>query len=189
MSRCSVVLCLLLGGAGALLAQQPVVLTFDPNDSSWILRRSYPLFVARTLDYLAQTRVGRTASVRRTGDTLVVRAGPGREVLFTDPARRESAVATREDGSAYYTATGRIGVYRSRPKGAPKAQEALHPVNLLSPEESDNAPSEQLALGEGVVTKRETAASAASDLWKWIVLGVFALLLGEWYIYNRRAWV
>ena len=61
-------------------------------------------------------------------------------------------------------------------------------VNLLDSEESNLEPRNIIHIGaEEIVSGKER--QQPREIWKWLVLVAFCLLLTEWYIYNRRVYV
>ena len=61
-------------------------------------------------------------------------------------------------------------------------------VNLLSPEESDIEPRGELISGEQKITAAEPTRENR-EIWPWFALLGLAVLVTEWHLYCRRAWL
>jgi hypothetical protein len=59
-------------------------------------------------------------------------------------------------------------------------------VSLLAPTESALGGVDKLLFPETSVTTAETAVSTDRPLWGWFALAGLALLLGEWWAFQRR---
>jgi hypothetical protein len=88
-------------------------------------------------------------------------------------------------GGFTYADTKELGLHEIvRPDGT----KSVFAVNLLDVNESDVAPRKEIRIGgERFVSDQERGQSL--ELWKWILVVVFLLLLVEWYVYNRRIYV
>jgi hypothetical protein len=81
---------------------------------------------------------------------------------------------------------GTAGVYRIDVAG----QSVAVAANLADPSESDIAPVAELTLGgKRVAGVPEFTASVTRSIWVKLALAVLALLLLEWWTYNRRVTV
>ncbi len=59
-------------------------------------------------------------------------------------------------------------------------------VNLFDARESNIQPRDDFQVGHERVEKAEQALPSRHQLWPWFALGALAVLLLEWYVYNRR---
>ncbi|MFN0136380.1 MAG: hypothetical protein ACKVS9_09735, partial [Phycisphaerae bacterium] len=87
---------------------------------------------------------------------------------------------------ARYGATDRVGVYRIEP-GAPGRDRVA--VNLEDVNESDITPTSSMKIGAEAVQVGEAIRTATPEIWRWFVGAALAILLLEWYIYNRRVMI
>ena len=64
-------------------------------------------------------------------------------------------------------------------------------VNLFDPRESDIkvVADRKLKIGHEEIAAGIGWQEAQRDVWKFVLLGALAILLFEWYIYNRRAYL
>ena len=81
-----------------------------------------------------------------------------------------------------YEQTERLGIYQVQWSGATQQRFA---VNLLDAGESNLEPRPAFRVGDVRVVAGQTPRQPR-DLWKYVALAAFALLLVEWYFYNRR---
>ncbi len=175
------------GGAETLAAQfrdggRPFVwLGFTPEDAGWNRRASFPVFVARALDFLGGRDGGRGAGGERSAGRLgFARVGESPR-QYMPP---ETATA-RLPGGREVTREGRLmeaGLYR--------AGETPLAVNLVSERESDNRIAQVRTAGERASADAKTAAAArvrALDLAGALAALACMLLAAEWIVSARRA--
>jgi hypothetical protein len=121
-----------------------------------------------------------------------VRAGDPLRFRFLQPVG--SAEVTKPDGTkqevdagadtreVVFGNTGRQGTYKLKAG----TNEVTFCVNLLDSTESNITPREELPFGRYAKTTATTVKRANVELWRWIALAGFALLLFEWWYYNKR---
>lgn len=171
-----------------------VLLSFDPfTESDWMLRRSYPLFMANCIEWLAGGASPQRGHHQRCGDTLVLQPGPDATVItITDPAGKSHAVPVDETGTTTFGNTWRMGLYEvTTGERVPRTVA----FNLVDPEESRIAVNADVTpeSPEGgdpsaaVVQVSRDVAEGQREAWRWVVLAAFLVLMLEWYVYHRRA--
>jgi hypothetical protein len=164
---------------------QVLVLGFDLADSNWPWHLSFPLFVQNLLAWVPRSTL--------STETYVV---AGRPITIMPDPLVETAEVTLPDGSveqvtldparpSFFGGTERLGVYLVT-KGVQSEQFA---VNLLDPRESDIPPSEALSIGRSEVTADRGSIKQNKELWRWFVGAALAVLMLEWFVYTRRAWL
>lgn len=172
---------LVRGGVRVLLV------AFDPIESDWPLQKTFPLFMANAIEWLAGGASPIRGHHRRTGDPLLFEPAPDAKVVtLEDPAGAVHEIAVDATGTTAWADTFRMGLYTVR---AGERQGRAIAMNLLDPAESKIAPVENLPLegsGLSVAVTRE-AVEAQRPMWRWVVLAAFAVLMLEWYVYTRRA--
>jgi hypothetical protein len=187
---------------GPLLAVAPrdgyedVVVAFElvGNErigTNWPVRASFPVFVLNALSYLGGNReVAKTASVR-PGQPVVLRTQTSSETLsILPPGEAATAVSvTRDKRNEYhFTGTSKVGLYRASAEGREIDDFA---VNLFDSRESDVkvVADRTLKVGHDEIATGTGWEETRRDAWKFVLLGALAILLFEWYIYNRRAYL
>lgn len=175
---------------GCLLTEDRRVacLAFDPLESNWVLRISFPLFVKNCTHWLTRPGGVQRAEIYRTGETLRVqfdRKISGVKLTRPDGGSDAPAVMGPEEGPSrvYFSDTYECGIYKVAAAGD---KDRLFAVSLLSSAESDNRARDTIALGEETVAAKSDPATENTDLWPYVVLAALAFLLLEWYVYNKR---
>ncbi len=182
------------GPARAILA------TFDPADSAWSLNWGLVVFVGAAVSYLGDDDAG-IGQLVRPGDTLSDRLpSDAREVRLRGPFGVPGAndvdaiLSPAADGRVVFGPVRRSGVYHvswlgeAGPRDGRDGDRAVRPfaANLLDEKESDLGTVTRLDLGSREVRAQAQAARATRRLWPWLLLGALAVILFEWFIYNRK---
>ncbi|MFM1769000.1 MAG: hypothetical protein RJA22_1529 [Verrucomicrobiota bacterium] len=170
--------------AGELQRQRIVWVGFDPLQSTWPLRLSFPIFIANAVDWLhpASTR----AADRLVSPGAAFRLPLGQRVpqaRLTLPDGRTRLLPVPADARELVVGdTMRQGVYRVEAG----TNQATFCVNLLDAQESNIQPRPELALGtyERVAATRLRRGSV--EIWRWMALAALAVLGLEWWWYHRR---
>jgi hypothetical protein len=132
--------------------------------------------------------MGSTISERLpTGATDIRLLGPGET--------SEATLTPLPDGSVVFGPVRRAGVYRLSWKGpaapgdlteGPRAVRRV-PANLLDAPESVVASKQTIALASRVVNAAGSDAFKGDQkLWPWLLLACAAMLMIEWYVYNKK---
>ncbi|MEL7474341.1 MAG: VWA domain-containing protein [Planctomycetota bacterium] len=179
-----------------------LVVAFDPVQSNWPYHPGFVVFLVQAVNYLAQgdRQIDAEADALRPGDVLTERLPLGAtDARVRTPDGETSPLIPAADGRVVFGPLDRAGLYEitwSGPAGthdleAPGAR-ALRPVaaNLLTPPESDLAPARELALASRTVQAQATGdAPTTQRLWPWLLLAALAIMLLEWFIYNRKVYL
>ena len=163
-----------------------ITVAFDPMNSRWPLRISYPMFIANAVNFLASTERSRSPRMITTGDVLLLEADPlAEEIVVTDPDGRTRGLPSQVGGTVAFGDTGKCGVYTVESAGA----SVEYVANLASAAESDIAPGVSLTVGSTEVVLASAPSSATREIWTELLLFMFVVLLAEWYVYNRRMYI
>jgi hypothetical protein len=190
-------------------AYQDVVLGFEivgrekdgsrTANTNWPTKLSFPTFWLNTLEYLASgTQESQDASVR-PGRPVELRAeGNVPELTIVDPTGKEHTIKRTAEDLFQFHDTGQLGVYEVRQGDTVTERFA---VNLFDRDESDvrvrpsqdpKAPATQAAdirIGHVDVKAEVGRAPTRKEVWKAILACALAVLVFEWYIYNRRVYL
>lgn len=157
-----------------------VALGFDVRNSDFPLRVGFPVFILNILDYFARDDVDLMYSFE-TGQTFSVPIDRQTRRAEVQTPQGEVIPAAIHDGRAlFYGETPGFYVLRTD-----LAQITLA-ANLANPEESDIAPRLIEIEGAEVSTDVDSLFFDRQKIWIFVLLLVFALMLVEWFTFNRR---
>jgi hypothetical protein len=165
--------------------QRRVVWTaFNPLQSTWPLRISYPIFMANAVDWL-------NPASQNTSQLQIQAGKPFRLNLYqtiaaatvTWPDGREENLPLAPDSrEVVFGNTTQQGIYQLKAG----TNETVFCVNLLDADESSIRPKDELPLGKYEQVAATTLKQANLELWRWIALGGLLVLLFEWWYYHKR---
>jgi len=170
--------------AGELGRQRIIWVGFDPLESNWPLRISFPIFIANAAEWL------NPANSR--GSQLLVKAGEPFRLALTEPAA--TAQVTLPDGAVkpltiesnaneiVFGETYKQGVYHLRAG----TNETVFCVDLLDAAESNIKPRDELQLGKYVRVSATKVQRANVEFWRAVASAGLLVLLFEWWYYHRR---
>lgn len=163
------------------------LLTFDVARSNWVLKKGFPTFMQNVVRFLAAVGPDSDGAAQRPGEALRLPLPPGTtEARVMRPDARVAVVRADDSGAAHYAGTDLVGVYRVDPGVAGRDRVA---VNLEDDNESNIAPRSGLKIGAQPLAEGEAIKTATPEIWRWFVGAALAIVLLEWYIYNRRVMV
>ncbi len=193
------------GERGPLIAEvsdgaaQAIVLGFDPAQSDWPFDVGFVVFLAEAMQSLARADSGALATLTpgETGRALLP-AGAS-DVSLADPDGSRVPLQLNDENTALFGPVRRTGLYALRWDGPATASDmvvsgrAQRPVavNLLDPAESDlrAAPSLELASRSVAAVAGSAGVTDRRSLWPWLLLACLAVLMVEWWIYNRKVMI
>jgi hypothetical protein len=172
-----------------------------PN-TTWFRYISFPLFLLNCVQALGNVREGAGEEVSAPGRPIALRAETsGKDILVSAPGGGSPAsIARSPQGTFVYNQADTTGFYHARWE-----PEGLLPfaVNLFDARESDLAPrglvpegvpenqreAYEIKIGYNPVVGTQQVRDITRDWWRWLAVGVLAVLLVEWYIYNKRVYI
>jgi hypothetical protein len=168
-------------------------------NTDWPRKHSFPTFWLNVLEYLAGgTEDSQIASVRPGRPVELRTAGTAPELTVIDPEGKEYTVKRTLEDVFQFHDTNRLGVYDVRRRDQVSERFA---VNLFDRQESDVrlrpsqdpeadvAQAADIRIGNVDVKALATRAPARKEVWKAILACALAVLVFEWYIYNRRVYL
>ncbi|HUT23582.1 MAG TPA: VWA domain-containing protein, partial [Sumerlaeia bacterium] len=172
---------------GERRAVRVAVIAFDLYDTDWPMQVSFPIFLDNVVRWLAGRAEGSLSGNHLTGDAIVLPAGA--EIRIVGPGGESWLRRPDENRLAYFDETHRVGIYRVEESAEGKDEKGgQFAVNLLSVQESDVAPKEELLSGEQVVVAT-TVSKENREIWGWFAALALLVLATEWHVYCRRAWL
>ncbi len=151
-------------------------------NTRWFLKPGFPLFMRNLLLAQGNVRDAGSEETIKPGQVKIIRPGGGvTEIKIKSP---QGEITTLERGNRSDFSFGGAkeqGVYEITWKD----QVRRFAVNLFDANESNIEPRDAIQIGAEKVTAEETRKQPR-ELWRWVLLLGFALVLGEWYVYNKR---
>lgn len=190
------------GERGALIAEltdatgEALLLGFDPAQSDWPFDVGFVVFLGEAIKRLAQGGDEAQTMLRPGVVGRATLPGDASEVVLVEPGGATSRVMVSDAGVALFGPVRRAGLYALRWDGTAGATDmrvggrAQRPiaVNLLDAFESDVRASASLDLGSRSVRSADGGSGGAGRraLWPWLILACLAVLMLEWWVYNRK---
>lgn len=184
---------------GALQGQRTVYLAFDIYQSDFPLRASFPIFLANTVRFLAQSTSAATNLAVPAGQRVDLLAPPlAASVKLTTPNRRQSSIPL---GNREFTLgnTSTVGIYELSylDSTGKEISRAVVPVSLVNEPESNIAPAKTIrfknaeeAVAGGEIPKEIAGTQKVRvnrEFYTWLLLLVLVIMGLEWYLYHTRA--
>jgi hypothetical protein len=164
------------------------------------------LFLVNATLYLADANIGGVAGATggaavvgdsvRCGDTLTTRLPTGAtDVRITLPDAERLTLEPSADGSVAFGPITTSGIYTVSWRGQSTASDVevdgrvRRPIaaNLLNPDESDIAARAKLALAREIVqAQTQKEVRVVRKLWPWLLMAALAMVMFEWWVYNRK---
>ncbi len=162
------------------------VFSFDLHDSDLPLQIAFPVLMANITDWLSPGRAFEAPANLRIGTPVAISPGVGSLlVTIRKPDGREWLAQVGED-DLFFTETDQLGLYQvvirddggDRPAGS-------FAVNLFSPDEGQIQPADQVRIGQSTLETAVEGDIGQRELWPWLLLAAFVILLIEWWIHHR----
>ncbi len=170
--------------AGELNRQRIVWVGFDPLNSNWPLRVSFPIFVANAMEWLNPANAAGGQLLVKSGEALrLPLAKPETTARVTFPDGEIKTYQIDPGASEFvFGQTQSQGVYRLQLGDT----SMTFCVNLLDAAESDTRPQDSLQLGQFEQVEATTLRRTNMEVWRSIAGIGLAILLLEWWYYHRR---
>lgn len=189
--------------------RRALVVAFDVLDSNWPFDVNYILFLAGAIEHLGSAGGGSAGAQSPVGTVLSTRLPEGaRDAQIVLPDGSAQAVPIGTDGRVSWGPARTAGLHVWRWTGDAGPADRLadgrpaRPVAavLLDADESAIAAPGAIAFRDARTEATTagaagggpgggSAADAVRELWHWFLLAAAAVLILEWWIYNRRAYV
>ncbi|MBY0312297.1 MAG: hypothetical protein K2W85_09530, partial [Phycisphaerales bacterium] len=172
-----------------------IVVPWDVADSDWPVLPEWVLFLAGSVYHLSEAQSGVASEGVRVGETLSTRLPTGaRDVRITTPSGEAVNLEAAPDGTVSFGPILSQGLYSVRWLGQATPIDVVNgdnatrriAANLLDPAESDVGALGTLTMAREDVQAERQTADLTRKLWPWLLLGALAVVMLEWYIYNRK---
>jgi hypothetical protein len=168
-------------------------------NTNWPRRLSFPTFCLNVLEQLAGgTEDSQLSSVRPGRPVALRTAGNAPELIVTDPTGKQHSVKRTSEDIFPFHDTYQLGVYDVQ-RGDQVIERFA--VNLFDRDESDVRVRESqdpeanvtraadIRIGHVDVKAEVGRAPTRKEVWKAVLACALAVLVFEWYIYNRRVYL
>jgi hypothetical protein len=170
--------------AGEIERQRLIWISFDPLQSTWPLRISFPIFMANAVDWLNPAGASSSQFLVQPGNAF--RLGLPRAVSsaqLTTPDGKTTSLPLEPGARELVIGnTLKQGVYRVKAG----TNDVAFCVNLMDSNESNITPRDELPFGKYGKVAATTLKRANMELWRWIVAIGLLVLLFEWWWYHKR---
>ncbi len=172
--------------AGDRGGAQIAVFAFALSDTDLPLQIAFPVLMSNLIEWFAPV-----------GSILNPTPAVGEPVLIRPPLDADAVRITGPDGAAstlpadgdqlIFTDTGTPGVYQVEVfAGGELLQTQAFAVNLFAPEESSIAP-KQVALNGVILAQQSPDETGQFEFWPLVAAIALAVLMAEWWFYQRRS--
>ncbi len=172
-------------------ATQAVCVTFDPLDSNWPFQRGFVTFIVNAVDYLGHA--GEAASEGSLGPgealTALLPAGADKVKLLL-PGSADPIDVPAADPAVWSWGPIRLsGVYQLTWESGGEDQVRLFAVNPPGDPEGDVRTAEKILARETGVAVAAAGGRDYMPLWPWAVGLCLAVMMLEWWVYHRKAYI
>lgn len=158
-------------------------------NTDWPLRfYSFPLFLFNCLRTLGNARETGSEEIHLPGQPIVLRADSIQDkIQVTNPKGVGQTLSRSPQGTFVVNSADQVGLYQARWGDEGGTDFA---VNLFDPRESDLATrSQAIQIGNIAVTQTRRTTPARVEWWWPVACAALAIVLFEWYVYNRRVYI
>lgn len=179
-------------------AVRAIAASFDLGQTNWPFQVGFVVYLASAVEYLTGGVTDESGSNPRQimpGGVLSDRLPQGvTNVRVLTPGGASQELFPGLDGLVVYGPIRERGIYRVQWTGLAGETDVSegglvtrpYAANLLNAAESDIRPAEELGLADRVVEARQSTAGRLLELWPFVVVGALAVMLLEWWVYNKK---
>lgn len=154
------------------------------TNTNWYAERSWPVFILNVLRYLAGAAEVSGAPSYTPGDTVRLRVESA--ISNVDVQRlgdKTTSIPVGPSGVTEIVETDSPGNYRV--KSGERIVD-MFSINLFNRSESTIAATESIELGYESVEGKVAGVEKRQEYWRWLLLGMLAILATEWWVFGRR---
>lgn len=177
-----------------------IVVSFEPAESNWPFDPGFVIALASAVRTLGESGGAVTMESVTPGSAVSTRVPTGvREVELREPDGATRTLLPSPDGTVTFGPAQRAGIYQLMWRGEAGATDVVVDgrvvrviaANLLDVEETriGAAPTLELASRRVEMSAARSGAAERKRLWPWLLLAALAIVMLEWYVYNRRVQV
>ncbi len=174
---------------------QAICVTFDPLDSNWPFQRGFVTFLVNAIEYLGHAGEAISATSFAPAEALTARLPAGAtdlELRIPDGSAEGRIIRPVPlDPTMFSWGPIRVsGVYElSWSAGGDGRETRVFAVNSLSEAEGKIRPVERILAREENVLVAGAGGNQYMPLWPWAVGLCLAVMMLEWWVYHRKAYI
>jgi hypothetical protein len=162
---------------------QAVYVAFDPLESNWPYLRSFPFFIYNAVQFLGRSGDVLSSALQQVGEIITTHVPTGIDsVSIREPDGQLHSVQVDSSGKASW---GPIRITGQHSVSWNDQVQRKVAVNIPSGE-SDVSSASQISIGATTVESSGSSGTSFIQLWPWALAAVLAVLLAEWWVYQRK---
>lgn len=166
-----------------------IVSAFDLLESNAFDLPGMIIFLQNAVSYLAAGSLTESGRLLHPGETMTLQVPPGAtKAIVKTPDSLTDEIDTSNRQSITFARTDRRGLYRATFDDASKTTETFA-ANVLDAIESNIRPAKVLFMGSGNVAAEDKEIKVNQPLWPYAVAVALAILMFEWWVYNKRVMI
>ncbi|MEQ8316466.1 MAG: VWA domain-containing protein [Phycisphaerales bacterium] len=175
-----------------------VVVPWDIDESNWWLEPSFIVFLGQSVRHVTDGGPGDAQRASRPGVARGETLPEGVDTAqLVPPTGDRLTIAVDDSGQAIAGPLSEIGLYALSWEGPPgpsdtrdgSRSERRFAVNLASSQASDITPKRELVIRAervGAAVDQDGRDRAPKPLWPWFIAAALAIMMLEWFVYNRK---
>jgi hypothetical protein len=174
-------------------AMQIIHCPFDPLESNWPLQRSFVTFLLNAVDYLGHSGQAITTQGLAPGEAITARLpANATDVRLLTPGAEEAQPLNPIDPTQFAWGPINLSGLYVLSWNAPDADQRnsrAFAVNLLSQSEGRIDVNPTVTIGQDRIAGRKSDETTYTPLWPWAIALCLGLLMVEWWVYHRKAYI
>lgn len=162
----------------------PLITKDEKWNTRWPLETSFVLFLRNAVMNLGNVRDASADEPTQPGREKALRPGAAKSLSVTRPDGTTKTFERGKRPDYTYTDTGAIGLYTAEWDGHIR-RFAVNLIPSADHDEGDLACASEVTVGARTIAA-DMVRKQPQDLWKYVVLAGLAVILLEWWIYNKR---
>jgi Mg-chelatase subunit ChlD len=171
---------------------QVIHVPFDPLESNWPFQRSFVTFLFNAVDFLGNAGEALTSKGLMPGEAITTRLpANAADITLQLPDGSTQEITPLEPGAFAWGPIRLAGLYTLSwtAPGSDERFSRTFAVNLLSETEGRIAVNPVVEVGQDKVAGRRADESAYTPLWPYAIALCLAVLMVEWWVYHRKAFI
>jgi hypothetical protein len=157
------------------------------GNTNWPNRRSFPIFILNSLEFLGGATSAAGAKNVRPGQPAILDVASRFDgVRITTPSGNELAVQRDGQSQIVFSQSDETGFYEVKDPNSDRLLQ-LFTANLFSEQESQLKPTGEVTLGlQELKAETEQVEMIRVEYWRWLLVLVLVAICVEWLVYSKR---